>query len=144
MKGTGQMPVFSSTDEAETLMHKFFDQVTSDADLRPKFVGANTAFRTLYTDPDATLVIDARTDPPTVLIGKAARDADVDVELVMSSDDGHKFWLGNLNIPMAIARRKVKINGPTGKMLKLLPALQPAFGMYRDFLVAEGHSDKIG
>lgn len=137
------MPIFSSTEEAEALMHKFFDQVTSDPDLRPKFVGAGTAFRTLYSDPAAALVIDGRTDPPTVLTGQAANDATVDVELTMSADDGHKFWLGNLNIPMAIARRKVKINGPTGKMLKLLPALQPAFGMYREFLIAEGHSDKL-
>ena len=137
------MPIFSSTEEAEALMHKFFEQVTSDPDLRPKFVGAGTAFRALYSDPAAALVIDGRTDPPTVLTGQAAHHASVDVELAMSADDGHKFWLGNLNIPMAIARRKVKINGPTGKMLKLLPALQPAFSMYREFLIAEGHSDKL-
>lgn len=137
------MPIFSSTEEAEALMHKFFEQVTSDPVLRPKFVGPETTLRTLYSDPAATLVIDGRTDPLTVLTGQAAHDASVDVELAMSADDGHKFRLGNLNIPMAIARRKVKINGPTGKMLKLLPALQAAFGMYREFLVAEGHSAKL-
>ena len=44
---------------------------------------------------------------------------------------------------MAIARRKVKIEGSVGTLLKLLPALQPAFGMYRDFLMQQGMSDKL-
>ena len=61
----------------------------------------------------------------------------------MSSDDGHKFWLGELNIPMAMARRKVKVEGPVGKLLKLLPAMQPAFAMYRTFLTERGHESKL-
>jgi hypothetical protein len=135
------MAVFSSTEEEEKLLEKFFGQVTVHPDLRPKFVGANTAFRAIYTDPDAALVVDTRTDPPVVKTGGQARAADIEVELLMSSDDGHKFWLGNLNIPMAVARRKVKINGPAPKLLKLLPAMQPAFAMYRDFLKSEGYAD---
>lgn len=137
------MTVFNSTEEEEQILRKFFEQVTVHPDLRAKFVGADTAFRASYSDPEAALVIDTRSDPPVVKTGESARAADVEVELVMSSDDGHKFWLGNLNIPMAIARRKVKINGPAPKLLKLLPAMQPAFAMYRDFLVVEGHSDKL-
>ena len=138
------MTVFSSTEEEEQLLEKFFGQVTTHPELRPKFVGANTAFRAIYTDPDAALVVDARTDPPVVKTGAEARAADIEVELVMSSDDGHTFWLGNLNIPMAIARRKVKINGPAPKLLKLLPAMQPAFAMYHDFLKSEGYADTVG
>jgi hypothetical protein len=58
--------------------------------------------------------------------------------MFMSADDGHRFWLGELNIPMAMARKKIRIQGPVGVLLKLLPALQPAFGMYRDFLTERG------
>lgn len=135
--------VFSSTDEAEQIFGEFFEYVTSDAGLRPKFVAANTSFRANYTDPVATLAIDTTVDPPAVTVGDAARTASVEVELVMSSDDGHKFWLGQLNIPMAMARRKVKVVGPVGKLLKLLPAMQPAFGMYRTYLTEHGQADKL-
>jgi hypothetical protein len=72
-----------------------------------------------------------------------ARAAQMDVAPFMSADDGHTFWLGDLNIPMAMARRKVKIEGPVGTLLKLLPARQPAFGMYRDFLVEQGMAHKL-
>ena len=137
------MPVFSSTDEAEKIFGEFFEHVTTDPGLRPKFVGANTSFRANYTDPAATLTLDATVDPPVVLVGEAAKAAAVEVEMVMSSDDGHKFWLGELNIPMAMARRKVTVQGPVGKLLKLLPAMQPAFAMYRTFLKEQGQESKL-
>jgi len=61
----------------------------------------------------------------------------------MSADDGHKFWLGELNIPMAMARGKVKVGGPVGKLLRLLPAMQPAFTIYRTFLQERGQESKL-
>ncbi len=137
------MPVFSSSGEAEKLYGAFFEHITMDPDLRGKFVEGGSAFRANYTDPDSAFSIDASVDPPVVKVGDEARAATVDVQLFMSADDGHKFWLGDLNIPMAIARRKVKIEGSVGTLLKLLPALQPAFGMYRDFPMQQGMSDKL-
>ncbi len=137
------MAVFSSTEEAEKIFGEFFAQVTMDPGLRPKFVAANTSFRANYADPAATLALDTTVDPPVVTVGEAAKAVAVEVEMVMSSDDGHKFWLGELNIPMAMARRKVKVEGPVGKLLKLLPAMQPAFAMYRTFLEERGQESKL-
>lgn len=137
------MTVFSSTDEAETTFGEFFDHITQDPELRPKFVAAATSFRANYSDPDAVISLDSTVDPPVVLRGAQARAAEVEVEMSMSTDDGHKFWLGELNIPMAMARRKVTVDGPVGKLLKLLPAMQPAFAMYRTFLQDRGQESKL-
>ncbi len=137
------MPVFDSAAEAEKVYAAFFTHITTHPDLRPKFVEAGASFRANYTDPDSAVSIDASVDPPEVKIGDEARAARVDVQLFMSADDGHKFWLGDLNIPMAMARRKVKIDGSVGTLLKLLPAMQPAFGMYREFLTQQGMADKL-
>ena len=137
------MPVFSSAEEAEKVYAAFFEHITLHPELRPKFVEAGSAFRANYTDPDSAIAIDASSDPPTVKVGDEARAAPVDVELFMSADDGHKFWLGDLNIPMAMARRKVKIEGSVGTLLGLLPAMRPAFGMYREFLISQGMADKL-
>lgn len=137
------MPVFSSADEAERVYGAFFEHITLHPELRGKFVEAGSAFRANYSDPDSAVSIDASVDPPVVRTGDSARAARVDVQLFMSADDGHRFWLGDLNIPMAMARRKVRIEGSVGTLLKLLPAMQPAFGMYKDFLIAGGMSDKL-
>lgn len=137
------MPVFSSAEEAEKVYLAFFEHITTHPELRPKFVEAGSSFRANYTDPDSAVSIDASTDPPQVKVGDEARAATVDVQLFMTADDGHKFWCGELNIPMAMARRKVKIEGSVGTLLKLLPAMQPAFGMYQEFLVSLGMADKL-
>jgi hypothetical protein len=139
----GSVAVFSSANEVESVFGRFFEHVSTDPQLRPKFVGAATAFRVNHSGPDAWISMDTRCDPPVVKVGQAARDEDVEVQMFMSSDDGHKFWLGELNIPMAMARRKVKVEGSVGKLLKLLPAMQPAFGMYREFLTEQGMADKL-
>jgi hypothetical protein len=137
------VPVFSSADEAEQVYGAFFEHITLHPELRGKFVEAGSTFRANYSEPDSAVSIDASVDPPVVRTGDDARAAPVDVQLFMSADDGHKFWLGDLNIPMAMARRKVRIEGSVGTLLKLLPAMQPAFGMYKDFLIARGMSDKL-
>ena len=137
------MGVFSSAEEAEKVYLGFFSQITQDPELRPKFVESGASFRANYTDPDSAVSIDAKQDPPQVLVGDEARAADVDVQLFMTADDGHKFWMGDLNIPMAMARRKVKIEGSVGTLLKMLPAMQPAFTMYPAFLEQQGMADKL-
>lgn len=137
------MPVFSSAAEVEKVHGSFFEHITTHPELRPKFVEAAASFRVNYTEPDAAVSIDASVDPPVVLTGDASRAKEVDVQLFMSGDDGHKFWLGELNIPMAMARRKVKIEGSVGTLLKMLPAMQPAFGMYKAFVADQGLTETL-
>lgn len=137
------MTVFSSTEKTEKIFGEFFDHISMDPELRPKFVAAATSFRVNYSDPEATISLDSTLDPPVVKRGAEARTANVEVEMSMSADDGHKFWLGELNIPMAMARRKVKVDGAVGTLLKLLPAMQPGFAMYRAFLQERGQESKL-
>ena len=137
------MAVFSSQEEAEEVFGAFMEHVTSDPELRPKFVAAATSFRANYTDPDCAVSLVTTVDPPVVKRGDAAKAEEVEVDMFMSTDDGHRFWLGELNIPMALARRKVRVDGPIGTLLKLLPALQPAFALYRTFLKERGMEDKL-
>lgn len=134
------MAVFDSADDLYSLFTPYLEQIVADPKIGPKFVAANTAFRVNYTDPDAVFTLDARQDPPLVLTGQQARSHEVEVELSMSADDGHKFWLGKLNVPVALARRKVKVNGPIAKLLGILPALQPAFATYQTYLTESGHA----
>lgn len=136
------MAIFSSQREAEEILGSFMDHIVSDPRLRPLFVEAATSFRANYSDPDVVVSMVTTVDPPVIKRGEEAKAEDVAVDMFMSAADGHRFWLGELNIPMAMARKKIRIQGPVGVLLKLLPALQPAFGMYRDFLVERGFEEK--
>jgi putative sterol carrier protein len=134
--------IFSSQREAEEMLGSFMDHIVTHPQLRPLFVEAATSFRANYADPDVVVSMVSTVDPPVIKRGEDAKAEKVEVDMFMSADDGHKFWLGELNIPMAMARKKIRIEGPVGVLLKLLPAMQPAFGMYRDFLTERGFEEK--
>ena len=99
-------------------------------------------FLVTYSDPDARTLVDCTVDPPRVVADPPA-DATAEINLKMSADDAHRFWQGKLNMTVALAKKQVQVAGPMSKMMKLLPAMRPAFPRYREFLEANGHADKV-
>ena len=69
---------------------------------------------------------------------------DVAVDLEMSADNAHKFWLGKLNVPLAIAKRDIKVHGSVQKVLKLAPLMQPLHEKYHQILKDAGLEEMIG
>jgi putative sterol carrier protein len=126
------MTTFQSAAEVYATIGKFLQEIVTADDMRPKFVAANTSFRVTYTEPVAVMVVDCTVDPPQVTCGELGQD--VEIDLKMSADDGHMFWMGKLNMTVALAKKKVQVAGPMSKMMKLLPAMRPAFPRYREFL----------
>jgi len=127
------MALFGSAEGMYDHFGPYLQALMVDPVIGPKFVAANTSFRVDYTDPDATFVLDATRNPAVVTMGDVTFGRSTELVLTMSADDGHGFWLGKLNIPMAVARRKVKIDGPVTKLLGMLPAIAPAFAEYRRY-----------
>lgn len=136
------MVVFASTDELYAHFVPFLEKV-SQGDLRQKFLSIQASFKVNNTDPDATLFVDCTQDPPLVKAGDAAAAETADIELTMSADDSHRFWLGDLNVTKAVATRRIKFSGPLLKLIGLLPVFQPAFTEYREYLVANGRRELL-
>lgn len=132
------MSVFTSSDEMYEVFTPFMQSLTTDPVVGKKFASANTSFRVIHEDPAGVFLLDATVDPPVLYVGAEADGRDAEVDLTMSAEDGHKFWLGQLNLPVALARRKIKVNGGVAKLMGLVPALQPAYGLYREHLSAIG------
>ena len=61
---------------------------------------------------------------------------DADVKLFMPADIGDKYWRGEYNLAVGLAKGQVKAKGPVNKILRLVPLTRPVFPMYRE-LVAE-------
>lgn len=135
------MATFQDAQEVYDVLGTFLDEITKDPDLRPRFVSANTSFMVNQTDPECQILVDCTTDPPRVVNAPSGETAEI--QLFMTADDGHKFWLGKLNAPIALARKQLKVQGPLSKLMKLLPAVQPAFPRYKAFLEEKGHADKV-
>jgi hypothetical protein len=137
------MAVFPTADDLYKITVPFLQSLTTNPEVGPKFVAANTSFRVTYHDPDAMFVLNATQDPAQLMWGDEAMAFTPELFLRMSGDDGHQFWLGKLNIPIAVAKRKLKVEGPITKLMGMLPAIQPAFGLYRAYLADNGHQDLL-
>jgi hypothetical protein len=134
------MTAFSSSDDLYSVFTPFMQSLTTDPVVGPKFVAAKTSFRVNHTDPDGVFLLDATSNPAVLYVGADALEREAEVELTMTAEDGHQFWLGQLNLPVALAKRKIKVAGGVTKLMGLVPALQPAYELYRKHLDSVGRA----
>lgn len=135
------MSTFKDADEVYAYIGKAMEACVVD----PAFVEATKdgalVVRIVQTDPEATVLVDF--PGQKVLCGDAAIDADSTVVLRMSSDNANKFWQGKLNFTLAMAQRKVKLEGKRSTALALLPLTGPIFDKYKAILAEAGRTDLL-
>ena len=134
------MPYFKDADEVYQHIGKLFEDLTVDPELAPKFRKANVTVQYQYRDPESQITVRMREDvEPQVDCGQT--DLDPDVVMTMEADTAHRFWLGKVNVTVALARGQMKAKGPVAKILKLVPLVKPVFPRYRQQLADAGRQD---
>lgn len=129
---SGTASYFKDTDQLYRVLDAFFKRLAAKADVAEALLAGGFVLRFRYTEPEGVVTIDLRKPPVTWAFGET--DLRPDLEMIQSADTAHLFWLGRLNIPIAIATRKVVSRGPVSKALKLLPAIKPAYPLYAQTL----------
>jgi putative sterol carrier protein len=133
---------FKDAQEVYDTIGKMFQDLASDEELAPKFRKADTIVRYEYSDPDSVITVRLQEDQPgDVDFGES--DMDPEVTMTMEADTAHRFWLGEVNVTVALARGQIKAKGPVAKILKLVPMTKPVFPRYKAQLEAQGRQDLI-
>jgi hypothetical protein len=127
------MAYFADANEVDKYIGGVFRLAGDHPEVGPKLRAADIVMRVLYTDPDVEMNVVMR-DPLQVTAGPI--DQAADVTLAMPADIADKFWRGEYNLAVGLAKGQVKAKGPVNKILKLVPLTKPLFPMYRE-LVAE-------
>jgi SCP-2 sterol transfer family len=136
------LPYFKDADEVYATIGKLFQDLADDEELAPKFRKANTIVRYDFRNPDSVLTVRLQeSQPGDVDFGDS--DMEPDVTMSMEADTAHKFWLGQVNITVALARGQIKAKGPVAKILKLVPVTKPVFPRYVAQLEAQGREDLV-
>lgn len=131
---------FDSAQQFRTVIDGVMALMSEDPEMGPKLRDADVPQR--YKFDDMGLVVNAR----------AARQGeqgnlhwewndDVDwepkVKLTMSSEVANRYFQGEENVPVAIARRRIKADGDVKSALALIPITKPVYALYRSMLEAD-------
>ena len=135
------MSTFQSADEVYTYIGKAFEIAVNDPTFIEATKGGSLVVLITQTDPDATILVDF--PGQRVLCGDAATGVRSTVQLRMSSDNANRFWQGKLNFTLAMAQRKVKLDGKRSTALALLPLTGAIFDKYKALLTESGREDLL-
>jgi putative sterol carrier protein len=136
------MAYFKDAQEVYDTIGKLFVDLAEDEELAPKFRKANTILQYDYREPDSTITLRLREDEPAeVDFGETQMEPEV--VMSMEADTAHRFWLGKVNVTVALARGQIKANGPVAKILKLVPLTKPVYPRYKALLESQGREDLV-
>ena len=136
------MAYFKDDQEVYDTLGKLFKELAEDEELAAKFRKANTIVQYDYRDPESTITVRLQEGQPgDVDFGET--EMEPEVVMSMEADTAHRFWLGKVNVTVALARGQIKAKGPVAKILKLVPLTKPVFPRYKAQLEADGHEDLI-
>jgi hypothetical protein len=131
---------FKDADEVYATLGKLMRDIASDEELGPKFRRADTIVRYEYRNPDATVTVRLQEgQEPQVDFGESSMEPEV--TMTMDADVAHRFWLGQVNVTVAMARGQIKATGPVAKLLRLVPLAKPVFPRYKAQLIEQGRPD---
>jgi putative sterol carrier protein len=133
---------FKDAQEVYDTIGKLFAELATDDELAPKFRKANTIVQYDYREPESVITVRLQEDQPgDVDFGET--DMEPEVVMSMEADTAHRFWLGKVNVTVALARGQIKAKGPVAKILKLVPLTKPVFPRYKAQLEAQGREDLV-
>jgi putative sterol carrier protein len=136
------LPYFKDADEVYSFIGKLFEDLAEDEELAPKFQKANTIVQYRYRNPESEITVKIKEgEDGQVDLGRT--DMEPEVVMSMEADTAHRFWLGNVNVTVALARGQMKAKGPVAKILKLVPLTKPIFPRYRKLLEEAGRKDLL-
>ncbi|MCX5852365.1 MAG: dehydrogenase E1 component subunit alpha/beta, partial [Deltaproteobacteria bacterium] len=129
-------------EEFEKILSRLWDKILDTPEIVESIGGVKIIALFRYTDYPSALYIDNTGEKPRYYWNPKEK-IKADVEMILSSETSHKFWMEDLNVPMAIAGRKIIPKGSVQKALKLIPALKPAFAIYPIVLKEFGRDDLL-
>ena len=136
------MPVFKDEQEVYAYIGRLFKELAEDDELGPRFRKADTIVQYRYSNPDSQITVKMK-DGEEGQVDFGPTDLDPEIVMTMEADTAHKFWLGKVNVTMALAKGQMKAKGPVAKILKLVPLVKPVFPRYKQMLENEKRDDLV-
>ncbi|QTI69012.1 SCP2 sterol-binding domain-containing protein [Gordonia polyisoprenivorans] len=130
---------FKDAAEVRKYLGGVFETAFADPEVGPKLRATGIVLKTVYSDPEATLVIDTTSGS----VREAQPDDEASAEMSMTADTGNAYWQGKVNLPLAMAKSRIKVTGNVASLLKLAPLGKKLYPAYIETLTADGRDDLL-
>lgn len=127
------MAGYASPEELKEVLDKTFSLMNEDEEMGPKLKAADTPQRFEFTDMQVSVSIRPAREGEEGNLLWVWGDADFEprVRMTMDSETANRYFQGKENVPIALARRKIKAGGDVKAALALMPITKPVFERYR-------------
>jgi putative sterol carrier protein len=136
------MAYFRSEQEVYDTLGELFIMLRDDPELFSKFQKADTVVQYRFRDPESQITV-KMLEGQEGQVDLGPTELEPEVTMSMEADTAHRFWLGKVNVTVALARGQMKAKGPVAKILKLVPLVKPVFPRYQAQLEEQGRKDLV-
>jgi putative sterol carrier protein len=131
------MAIFNSSDQFYRCAEALFERVQQEnPDAASSIEENKLLIRFRCSDPETVIMINGRRRPVTFSFGENRIRPEVDIS--MKVDTLHKILLGDLSLPNALARRKLKVKGPVWKVVPVADLFIQCQAYYPQILKDQG------
>ena len=130
------MAYFQTSEQLRDVLGGFFQKLFEHPEIGPRLRAAKLKIQFVYSDPNLSIAADTTENPVQLRFDDSSFKPEV--QMSMKADVAHRFWHGKVNLIAALTRREMVAKGPIPKILKLLPAIKPAYALYPEYLKEKG------
>jgi putative sterol carrier protein len=135
----GAVVAFKDADEVRHYIGSVFTVAFDDPEIGPKLQATGIVLGFRFTEPEASLVVDTT----TATVGDGTGQPEPTAVMSMTSDLGSAYWQGKVNLPLAMAKKKIRVEGNVASLLKLAPLGKKLYPSYVQRLTAAGRADLL-
>ena len=122
------MPVFETAEELYGCIGGLFERLKSQTQMQQELASLKLTVRFAYTEPEASITLVAHDGEGIIHCGECNEKPDV--ELAMTGDIAHHFWMGEVNVMGAITKRQIVPTGSLSKIMALTPLIKAGIRIY--------------
>ncbi|OBI21433.1 sterol carrier protein [Mycobacterium sp. E2327] len=131
---------FKNSAEVAKYIGGIFETAFDDPEIGPKLVDTGLVVAFAFIEPEALVVID--------MANKSVREGleggpSPTATMSMTADTGNGYWQGKVNLPLAMAKKKIKVEGNVASLLKLAPLGKKLYPGYIERLKNDGRDDLL-
>jgi SCP-2 sterol transfer family len=131
---------FTNSAEVAKYIGGIFEAAFDDPEIGPKLADTGLVVAFDFTEPEAVVLID--------MANKAVREGLAGGQLPsatmsMTAETGNAYWQGKVNLPLAMAKKKIRVDGNVASLLKLAPLANKLYPIFIERLKNDGRDDLI-